>query len=343
MFCFPFVGYEDGQLTLYSTKDVITKNLKAFERLVINVSTTRNVYLSSNINVNVIATVNLTTTNFGGELNKISLYPYESHSHCSFFMAFNCSSNVCGYIVVKKIPDNFTIYNKSGVVDVNFPKLKEQGNSSVTSFEVTGLSNGYYFLQADDDTPFVLFEYNSIYGRYTQTMSVNSSNCYAVSSVSNLSRSSIDTSAIKAENDQNNESFQTSNITSEIENENITGAFNETESYNVTSLPITYDNKVRETAQNVPKVGPRMYLTSNSSTSNDSTVVQQIDNRLIFPFMYEEIPEDDNVLNEYLIAVIVSLCTAICAVIGVISTFLLLEFLRRRRHVGNTKIRPFVS
>ena len=44
-----------------------------------------------------------------------------------------------------------------------------------------------------------------------------------------------------------------------------------------------------------------------------------------------------------LFAVIISLTVAIVAVVGVISVFLLMELMSRRRQIRNTKIRPFVS
>jgi hypothetical protein len=44
-----------------------------------------------------------------------------------------------------------------------------------------------------------------------------------------------------------------------------------------------------------------------------------------------------------MIAVIISLCVALLAVVGVIGFFLLMELVSRRRQIRNTKIRPFVS
>ena len=44
-----------------------------------------------------------------------------------------------------------------------------------------------------------------------------------------------------------------------------------------------------------------------------------------------------------LLAVIISLSVAIFAVVAVISIFLLMELMSRRRQIRNTKIRPFVS
>lgn len=52
---------------------------------------------------------------------------------------------------------------------------------------------------------------------------------------------------------------------------------------------------------------------------------------------------DDDESGMPLLAVIISLSTAIFAVILVISIFLLMELMTRRRQIRNTKIRPFVS
>lgn len=53
--------------------------------------------------------------------------------------------------------------------------------------------------------------------------------------------------------------------------------------------------------------------------------------------------DDERAFNEYRVAVIVSLCAAIFAVGALISAFLLIEFMKRRKQLRNTKIRPFVS
>ncbi|GFR85708.1 hypothetical protein ElyMa_006034700 [Elysia marginata] len=57
-------------------------------------------------------------------------------------------------------------------------------------------------------------------------------------------------------------------------------------------------------------------------------------------FYWEEDKEDT---TRPLIAVVVSLCVAIFAVIALISGYMLAEMVSRRKHVRNTKIRPFVS
>lgn len=53
--------------------------------------------------------------------------------------------------------------------------------------------------------------------------------------------------------------------------------------------------------------------------------------------------EEDEDTARPLIAVVVSLCVSIFAVIALISGYMLMEVMSRRKHVRNTKIRPFVS
>ncbi|XP_005097259.1 chitinase-like protein PB1E7.04c [Aplysia californica] len=53
--------------------------------------------------------------------------------------------------------------------------------------------------------------------------------------------------------------------------------------------------------------------------------------------------EDDEDTTRPMIAVVVSLSVAIFAVIALISVYMLMEMASRRKHVRNTKIRPFVS
>ncbi|BFZ15738.1 hypothetical protein BsWGS_18777 [Bradybaena similaris] len=57
-------------------------------------------------------------------------------------------------------------------------------------------------------------------------------------------------------------------------------------------------------------------------------------------FFWEDGDEDS---VKPLIAVVVSLCVAIFAVIALISGYMLVEIMTRRKHVRNTRIRPFVS
>ncbi|KAL5006672.1 hypothetical protein ScPMuIL_015478 [Solemya velum] len=61
------------------------------------------------------------------------------------------------------------------------------------------------------------------------------------------------------------------------------------------------------------------------------------------PWGFTDSDDDDKAFSEYRVAVIVSLCAAIFAVGALISAFLLIEFMKRRKQLRNTKIRPFVS
>lgn len=59
------------------------------------------------------------------------------------------------------------------------------------------------------------------------------------------------------------------------------------------------------------------------------------------PWSFEGYQQEDSQMP--LLAVIISLSVAIFAVVAVISIFLLMELMSRRRQIRNTKIRPFVS
>ena len=88
---------------------------------------------------------------------------------------------------------------------------------------------------------------------------------------------------------------------------------------------------------------PSYQSQSNASITVDISGDGGDDGQPNYDYLYHEAPEDDSILQDYMTAVIVSLCVAIFAVIAVISTFLLLEFVSRRKQLRNTKIRPFVS
>lgn len=78
----------------------------------------------------------------------------------------------------------------------------------------------------------------------------------------------------------------------------------------------------------------------NQNASNSSLVVQGKSPG--YNIFFQDVEEDDH-SQEYMMAVVLSLCVAIFAVIAVISSFLLMEFISRQKQIRNTKIRPFVS
>lgn len=75
----------------------------------------------------------------------------------------------------------------------------------------------------------------------------------------------------------------------------------------------------------------------NPAGSGGSKLKQSVADEVFF---WEDGDEDS---VKPLIAVVVSLCVAIFAVIALISGYMLVEIMTRRKHVRNTRIRPFVS
>ncbi|KAK3101994.1 hypothetical protein FSP39_007969 [Pinctada imbricata] len=150
-------------------------------------------------------------------------------------------------------------------------------------------------------------------------------------------------------------------VDSSTESSNIEGKNNSTENiYGNSSIPCqNCSTTLINCSQNATQTNETTNSTSDnqleelqkpsyiSQTNNSIEIsVSSIDNDNSHPnydYLYHEVPGDDSNLHDYMIAVIVSLCVAIFAVIAVISTFFLLEFLSRRKQLRNTKIRPFVS
>ncbi|GFN83548.1 hypothetical protein PoB_001005400 [Plakobranchus ocellatus] len=86
--------------------------------------------------------------------------------------------------------------------------------------------------------------------------------------------------------------------------------------------------------------GSSGFITSYSSGKISSVVLTNVHaggGEILF---WEKDKEDT---TRPLIAVIVSLCVSIFAVVALISGYMLVEMVSRRKHVRNTKIRPFVS
>ncbi|XP_052065975.1 uncharacterized protein LOC127705674 [Mytilus californianus] len=337
------LGYEDGLLKLHLPDGLKTINLKAFERKMINVSHARDVHMTSSTHVSVFSTLNLTTDTNRTATNILSVFPAEQFNNCLYVTIFNCTNNVCGYLVTENGIHSISLYNMEGKTVQTFNTSDVDQNKTTASFEISVISDGIYFLLSENSSVHIIFYYvNLSHGRYYQSTSLDKTNCdiFVFSQTPNFNEeTSVSTNTLVEKTSVPND-----NLSSTHSINNVSGAYIENVTVSYSTIIQSQNNTlINQSAQSVPKLGSLSYLTSNTSTQNETTAVQQINNRLIFPFMYEEIPDDDSVLNTYLIAVIVSLCTAIFAVIAVISTFLLLEILRRRRQIRNTKIRPFVS
>ncbi|CAC5366247.1 unnamed protein product [Mytilus coruscus] len=337
------LGYEDGLLKLHLPDELTTINLKAFERKIINVSHARDVHMTSSTHVSVLSTLNLTTDANRTATNIFSVFPVEQFNNCLYLTIFNCTNNVCGYLVTENGIDSISLYNMEGKTVQTFNTSDIDQNSTTASFEISDISDGMYFLLSENSSAHLIFYYvNLSHGRYYQSTSLDKIHCdiFVFSQTPNFNEeTSVSTNTLVEKTSVPNDILSSTHSIN-----NVSGAYIENVTVSYSTIIQSQNNTLtNKSAQSVPKLGSLSYLTSNTSTQNETTAVQQINNRLIFPFMYEEIPDDDSVLNTYLIAVIVSLCTAIFAVIAVISTFLLLELLRRRRQIRNTKIRPFVS
>ncbi|XP_071121382.1 uncharacterized protein [Mytilus edulis] len=337
------LGYEDGLLKLHLPDELTTINLKAFERKIINVSHARDVHMTSSTHVSVFSTYKLKTDTNRTATNVFSVFPSELFNDCLYVTILNCTNNVCGYLVTENGIGRVNMYNIEETIVRSFNTSDVDQNRTTASFEISGLSDGIYFVQSENSSAHLIFYYlNLSHGRYYQTVRIDNMNCdmFASSETSTFNQeTSVPTNTLVEQTSVLNDI-----VSSTHPIKHFSGAYieNVTVSYS-TVIQSQNNTLINQSAQSVPKLGLLFYLTSNTSTQNETTAVEPINNRLIFPFMYEEIPADDSVLSTYLIAVIVSLCTAIFAVIAVISTFLLLEILRRRRQIRNTKIRPFVT
>lgn len=341
--CFLLIGYEDGLLKLHLPDELTTINLKAFECKIINVSHARDVHMTSSTYVSVFSTLKLKTDTNRTATNVFSVFPTEQFINCLYVTILNCTNNVCGYLVTENGIGSVNIYNIEGTIVRSFNTSDVDQNRTTASFEISGISDGIYFVQSENSSAHLILYYlNLSHGRYYQTARLDNMNCDMFASLQTSTfneETSVSTNTLLEQTSVPNDI-----VSSTHPIKNFSGAYieNVTVSYSTIIQPQN-NTLINQSAQSVPKLGLLFYLTSNTSTQNETTAVEPINNRLIFPFMYEEIPADDSVLNTYLIAVIVSLCTAIFAVIAVISTFLLLEILRRRRQIRNTKIRPFVT
>jgi hypothetical protein len=173
--------------------------------------------------------------------------------------------------------------------------------------------------------------------------------------VSNVSLTLQDsnTSNVSSNHSLSDESFQTnvsSPINSTLNNTIDKSAFVEVTTTSVnttktttttTTLNSTNSSETEKRDQKIEIGGISFQFQTNQNTSNGThhVVSGGVPSYNIF---FQDVEEDDY-SQEYMMAVVLSLCVAIFAVIAVISSFLLMEFISRQKQIRNTKIRPFVS
>jgi len=295
----------------------------------LNLTNASAVYVTTSVPIQTLCTTWVQADDSKDYKNQFFLLPMEQYSNCCSIVLENCNdSNRPCAIVMGLDSEKLQI---SSAVDAKYlsAKIFPKGNISISIWELYNLTDGLYSLKLEGGRPFIVYRYDVSNGRFFPSEPISDTLCgnMSLSNVINVNSSSITDSPSSGQtvNSVINSTDATTVSVTENSSAEQTAARTADDKYNVT---VTTSNGLNDTDQNVTK---------STQKSVGNVVASNI------AFLYEELPEDDRILNEYMIAVIVSLCTAIFAVIALISTFLLLEILTRRKQLRNSKIRPMLS
>ncbi|XP_060072455.1 uncharacterized protein LOC132552312 [Ylistrum balloti] len=247
--------------------------------------------------------------------------PMDYMSSCNVAVVQNCVNNTC--ILAMSA-------STSGFLDIR--RSSEKSKTTIESartvvledrkfhiWNIWNLTDDVYVLETQDNIPLMVFVQDLSVGRF---FPLEPSACNA----------SVDSQSISVT--PGNKAASTAvTIATHTQVVNSTGE-NSFPSYSNTTA---IDSTGTSITSSISSSSVTSTVKSTTSPTTKHVVVSK------YSFMYDDISDDDRILNEYMIAVIVSLGTAIFAVVAVLSTFLLLEVLSRRRQLGNSKIRPMVS
>ncbi|XP_069132246.1 uncharacterized protein [Argopecten irradians] len=316
-----FLGSSNGNLSIKSEGTSTFYDMLPYTTLRVNLTGYSEVVVSSSEPIQTSCTTWIKRdTPYDQQVyrNQYSPLPVAQMSSCNIAVVQNCENSSCILAMSESTSGNLDIRNLSEKSKTLYASIRTimVDNRKYHIWSIGNLSDGLYVIETQDNAPLMVFVQDLSFGRFfpLETSACNTSMITQSMVVTPGSKASptdalvTPQSLVETTSGYHNVSLQ-SNTSIDSTGSSITGAINST---SVTS-------------------------SSSSTTPTQQVVVSK------YSFVYDEISDDDRILNEYMIAVIVSLGTAIFAVVAVLSTFLLLEVLSRRRQLGNSKIRPMVS
>ncbi|OWF44580.1 uncharacterized protein LOC110458173 [Mizuhopecten yessoensis] len=316
-----FIGSQRGNLSIYKDGNSTVYDTLPYTSLTVNLTGQPEVVVSSAEPIQTLCTTwvqQQTSHEQQVYRNQYLPLPVDLMSGCNVAIVQNCENKTCILAMSASTTEALDIRqssekSKSTVLCVRTSVL---GDRKYQIWDLWNLTDGVYVLETQDSAPLMVFILDLFSGRFfplersTCNASIDSQSIQGTSGNKPVSNAAIHSAQSLAANVTGEPSVSLLSNTTEV---NSNGTSN---SSSINTTPVA--STVKTTTKHV-------------------VVVSQ------YSFMYDGVSDDDRILNEYMIAVIVSLGTAIFAVIAFLSTFLLLEVLSRRRQLGNSKIRPMVS
>ncbi|XP_062582080.1 uncharacterized protein LOC134243869 [Saccostrea cucullata] len=355
------MGIESSDINVKTTEEEFNFTVLSHTVKKLNVSGNLSLQLTSSKPLQVMCLTDMQNNENSSFLNLFTLFPVVP-TFCNWLeISSSCFDKPCLIVLAKKA----SIY-PSILINGSFVVAKNYSFGNYNVQEITNLKKGQYFLQIPDSSGLAVFVIKRDLGRLYQVQPLDKDKCSAIHSSLSIHSST----AIHLENE--NENTTDSTVTTDFQinttlihftsNHSVTSSSssdeNSTSSIKTLILNTTTEKSafvnVTSTLVNATNI---TFLTTDSSKygrrkteieigglafqsqTNQNVSKEVAPNYNIF---LQDVEEDDN-SQEYMLAVILSLCVAIFAVIAVISSFLLMEFISRQKQIRNTKIRPFVS
>lgn len=367
-----FTGLENSDVRVETKEDEFNFTVKAHSVKKLNVKANLTLQLTSSKPIQVMCLTSMKTLQNMSFLNLFTVFPLE-RSFCNWFeISSSCVVEPCVIVVTKKM-DNYPSVSING----SLVRATNYSFSDYHILEITNLQNGLHFLNVTNSAGLAVYVFDRDRARLYHVPPLNQNKC------SEFVKSSSSSSVNNGDDKVNSTTYSsvtipylsdddTSNISSSTEKlTSLSG--NYSDNLNTTALPLYNSTQKKPTEEsafqnvttvshqnttntatlrNVTKTTPmkqaieieiggvaaQSHINQNASNSSHAANGKSPSYNIFF----QDVEEDDY-SQEYMMAVVLSLCVAIFAVIAVISSFLLMEFISRQKQIRNTKIRPFVS
>lgn len=367
-----FTGLENSDVRVETKEDKFNFTVMAHSVKKLNVKANLTLQLTSSKPIQVMCLTSMKTLQNMSFLNLFTVFPLE-RSFCNWFeISSSCVVEPCVIVVTKKM-DNYPSVSING----SLVRATNYSFSDYHILEITNLQNGLHFLNVTNSAGLAVYVFDRDRARLYHVPPLNQNKC------SEFVKSSSSSSVNKGDDKVNSTTYSsvtipylsdddTSNISSSTEKlTSLSG--NYSNNLNTTTLPLYNSTQKKPTEEsafqnvttvshqnttntatlrNVTKTTPmkqaieieiggvaaQSHINQNASNSSHAANGKSPSYNIFF----QDVEEDDY-SQEYMMAVVLSLCVAIFAVIAVISSFLLMEFISRQKQIRNTKIRPFVS
>ena len=328
------LGQTSGNITIQDNMQTTQSvRISVGQPTAINLTQKDFIYITSDVDIGILCNVWIQSEKKSIYRNTFFIPSFHRWTSCSFIDIYNCTDSVCVRVISQNMT-NESLQITSSSNNMIIPATEIQfGNKTTSSWEIGYVADAIYRIGIHENIPIIVFKSDLSAGRFSPV------DPFPLYLCENISYASIN------QNSPSNQTLSSSVTQTHIltSGSNVGAVNSTTSTYSVTILNSFIGNETTnqtssDKTTNNNQTHYSEQLLSGSNVTAKSTY--QVDLRSKYAFLYQELPEDDKVLNEYMVAVIVSLGTAIFAVVALITTCLLLEMLSRRRQLGNSKIRP---